>query len=162
GGVDVLRIAASTLPPGDLYRPFTVLTFALNERIAPANAAAYHAVNIVLHAMVTLLVFWLMRRLVDSLQIAIVAAALFALHPIHTEAVTSLVGRAELLATLFGLTAVLTAERSDAARNTVSRRCLQATSLAAFSLALFSKESALALVVLVPLFRVACRRQRLV
>src|SRR5262249_27901551 len=85
GGFDVWRIFASTLPPGDLYRPFTVLTFALNELIAPGNAAAYHAVNIVLHAAVTVLVFWLTRRLVDSVQIATVAAVLFAVHPIHTE-----------------------------------------------------------------------------
>jgi protein O-mannosyl-transferase len=160
GGVDPIRILGSTWFFA-IYRPFTVLTFAINEALAPGNAAAFHAVNVVLHAGVTVLVFLLALRLFASARIAVIAAALFAVHPIHTEAVTSIVGRAELLAALFGLAALWSAARSDSAPTRWTRRGLHTLSLVSFTLALFSKESALTLLVLIPLFRVACRRQPL-
>ena len=142
------------------YRPFTVWSFALNEAATPGNARAFHAVNIVLHATVTVLVFWLARRLVDTEAVALVAAILFAVHPIHTEAVTNIVGRAELLAALGGLIALLSAARLDTATSRRARIGLQVVSLTAFSLAQLSKESALSILVLIPLFRIACRRER--
>ena len=45
-GVDPMRILSSPLPPGDLYRPFTVLTFALNQRLTPGNPWPFHLVNV--------------------------------------------------------------------------------------------------------------------
>jgi protein O-mannosyl-transferase len=156
GGVDWVEIFATPLPPGDLYRPFTVLTFAINERLAPGNAAAYHALNVVLHAGVTVLVCLLALRLFGGERVAVLATALFAVHPIHTEAVTSLVGRAELLAALFGLLALLSVPplEMDRRRARVGR---QAASLVCFALAMLSKESALVVVPLIPLFRIASR-----
>jgi hypothetical protein len=55
-GVDPIGVLASPLSPGDLYRPLTVLTFALNEALAPGVAWPFHAVNVALHAAVTALV----------------------------------------------------------------------------------------------------------
>ena len=141
-GVDLTRILASPVPPGDLYRPLTVLTFAVNERLSPGRAASFHAVNLLLHAAVTLLVFAIAVRLFASARVAAIAAALFAVHPIHTEAVTNIVGRAELLAALFGLLALVCAADADAG-GPRQRRALQFASLASFSLAVLSKESAL-------------------
>lgn len=161
GGFDVVRIFASPLFPGDLYRPITVLTFALNEQLAPGNAAAYHAVNVVLHAAVTLLVWRLAGRLFGSTRVALTAAALFAVHPIHTEAVTGLVGRAELLAALFGLGSMLCLVRTDAAGRRLPRISGYSFSLLLFLLALFSKESAVVYALLVPWCRIACRREAL-
>jgi tetratricopeptide (TPR) repeat protein len=157
GGIDPIRILASPLYPGDLYRPFTALTFAVNERLTPGAAAPFHAVNIVLHAAVTALVFQLGLRLFASARIGTVAAALFAVHPIHTEAVTSLVGRTELLAALFGLLALLSAAQLDRATSRRARAAMEAASLTCFSLAVLSKESGLTVLVLIPLFRMACR-----
>jgi hypothetical protein len=161
GGLDIIRILASPLPPGDLYRPFTVLTFALNEALTPAQAAPFHAVNILLHATVTLLVFWLAVQIFHSGRIAMIAATLFALHPLHTEAVTGLVGRAEVLAALFGLAALLSGSRADTSTSASRRTALQAISLVCFSLAIMSKESALTLLPLMPLLRVLQRAEPL-
>ena len=161
GGIDPVLLLACPLYPGDLYRPFTVLTFAVNERLAPGVAWPFHAVNIALHALVTILVFILGTRLFASWRIGVVAGALFAVHPIHTEAVTSVVGRAEVLAALFGLVAMLSAAEIERTSGRVSRTAVQVLSLTSFALALLSKESALTLLVLIPLFRVVRRGEAL-
>jgi hypothetical protein len=157
GGIDFIQILSSPLYPGDLFRPFTVLTFAINEWLTPGSPAPLHAMNVMLHAAVAVLVYLLARRLLNSGRAAFVSAALFAVHPIHTEAVTGLVGRAEILAALFGLGALLSAARAAAAATRPSRTALQMLSLALFCLALLSKESAATILPLIILFRIVMR-----
>jgi len=160
-GIDPTEIFATPMPLlAYLYRPLTVLSFAVNEALTPGNAAAFHAVNVLLHAGVTILVFWLAARLFDE-RIAVIAAALFAIHPIHTEAVTSIVGRAELLAALFGLFAVLSVGPMDTTTNPWFRRAWHALSVLCFSLAVFSKESAVTVLPLVMWYRVTRREDPL-
>lgn len=126
--------------PGGLYRPLTMLTYAANASLG-SEVSGYHLVNVVLHALVSLAVFFLVRRLVDSLVAATVTAQLFAVHPIHTEAVTGIVGRAELLAALGVLVSLLACARARAAMG--KRRQLWSTlSLIAFAAAMLAKESA--------------------
>jgi tetratricopeptide (TPR) repeat protein len=86
-----------------LYRPLTVLTYAMDYHFWQLNPKGYHVVNVVLHTTATLLLFLLALGFLGSSTGAFVAAAIFAVHPVHTEAVTSIVGRAELLAALFFL-----------------------------------------------------------
>ena len=161
GGVDPVKIFATPLPPmNNLYRPFTVLTYALNEWLAPGYAPLFHAMNILLHAGVTLLVFYMGTQLFHSERVALIAAALFAVHPIHTEAVTNVVGRAELLVAFFGLIAIWTATRIDQATR-LSRWVFQAISVTSYAAALLSKESAVALLPLILLFRIVCRKEPL-
>jgi Tfp pilus assembly protein PilF len=156
-GIDLTAVLATPMPMlAYLYRPFTVFTFAVNEALAPGSAAAFHAVNLLLHAGVTVLVFFLAMRLFDA-RIALTAGVLFAIHPLHTEAVTSIVGRAELLGALFGLLAILAAGAIDAATHRASRRAWHAFSVLCFTVALFSKESAATIVPLVLLYRVTRR-----
>lgn len=88
------------------YRPITVLTFRLNYLVHELDPLGYHLVNILLHAAVTLMYHSLCSSLL-SRPGAAVAALLFAVHPVHTEAVSGVVGRAELLASLFFLSALL-------------------------------------------------------
>lgn len=125
----------------NVFRPATFATFALNWKLGGANAVGYHVFNLLLHAMVTLLLYLLLRTLMVSVPraptIAFVAALLFAVHPIHTEAVASITGRSELLAAGFLLAAWLL--------HLHDRPILV---LVCFVLALLSKESA---VVFVPL-----------
>ena len=161
GGVDVVQTLATPLFPGDLYRPLTILSFAINEALSPGAAAPFHAVNLFVHAGTTLLVFFLALRLFDDVVVATLAGALFAAHPIHTEAVTGIVGRAELFAAFFGLLALLAAAVADAARRRVGRVTWQVASTVAFALALLSKESALTVLPLIALFRIACRGELL-
>ena len=128
-------------PAGALYRPLTMLTYAANASVSRAPFG-YHLVNVTLHMMVSLAVLFLALRVLPSVLAATAAAALFAVHPIHTEAVTSIVGRAELLAAL-GVLGMLLAFAH--ARDTVGwqRRSLWALSLAAFACGMLAKESAI-------------------
>uniref|UniRef100_A0A8C6KXY5 Protein O-mannosyl-transferase TMTC3 n=1 Tax=Nothobranchius furzeri TaxID=105023 RepID=A0A8C6KXY5_NOTFU len=69
------------------YRPLTVLTFRLNYLVSELSAASYHLLNIVLHGVVCVLFLRVCRLFLDKTS-SLVAALLFAVHPIHTEAFT--------------------------------------------------------------------------
>lgn len=121
-----------------LYRPLSMFTFALNYAVHAYRPAGYHLVNLALHAAVCFLVWHLARRLVGEPAVAAWAAVLFAVHPIHVEAVANVVGRAELLATLFLLGGLLVLLPRSGAPG--AWRALLAAPL--FFLALLSKETA--------------------
>ncbi|XP_018107867.1 protein O-mannosyl-transferase TMTC3 isoform X2 [Xenopus laevis] len=100
------------------YRPLTVLTFRLNYLFSELNAVSYHFLNVVLHAVVCV-VFLKVCRLYMDTKISLLAALLFAVHPIHTEAVTGVVGRAELLSSIFLLAAFLSYTKSKGPDNSI-------------------------------------------
>ncbi|XP_034418033.1 protein O-mannosyl-transferase TMTC4 [Cyclopterus lumpus] len=97
------------------YRPLTVLTFRLNYLLAGGlHPVGFHVLNIVLHAVISALmidVFAILigglsydekgRRLNHAPKTSLLAALLFAAHPVHTESVAGVVGRADLLCALF-------------------------------------------------------------
>uniref|UniRef100_A0AAR5NY72 dolichyl-phosphate-mannose--protein mannosyltransferase n=3 Tax=Dendroctonus ponderosae TaxID=77166 RepID=A0AAR5NY72_DENPD len=99
------------------YRPLTVLSYRLNVFFSGGrlDAFQFHTVNVVLHGILSLMALPLFECLLKrkkprkTLHIlddpAFTGALLFASHPVHTEAVASLVGRADLLAAIlfFGL-----------------------------------------------------------
>src|SRR5436309_5983040 len=80
------------------YRPVTYVSFSLSYLAHGMSPFGFHLLNIVLHGAVTIVLYLLFRDLLGASIIPLVAAWIFAVHPIHTEAVTSAVGRAELLA----------------------------------------------------------------
>ncbi|MBK8915774.1 MAG: tetratricopeptide repeat protein [Phycisphaerales bacterium] len=90
-----------------LYRPLTLLTFAVQYAIHGVNPAAFHAINVALHALCSALVWLLARRLLRDPVAPLVAALLFAVHPVHAEAVANVVGRAEVLTALWLLLGLL-------------------------------------------------------
>ena len=89
-----------------LYRPVTLSSFALEWRLWNGHPAGFHLVNVVVHVAVSLLVFLLILEVSATLP-ALVGAALFAAHPVHSEAVANVVGRAELYSALFVVGACL-------------------------------------------------------
>ena len=119
----------------NVFRPFTFATLALNWALGAAHPLGYHLFNILLHAGVTLLLYLLLQALLGpsprAKAAALAAAFLFAVHPIHTEAVASVAGRPELLAAGFLLAAWL-----------LHLRDREIPALLCFALALLSKESA--------------------
>ncbi len=114
---------------GGLYRPLTIATYALDVR--SGSVAWFHAVNLLWHAGASVAVAALARRL-DGDRAAYVAGILFAVHPVHVEAVANIVGRAELMAALFAILSVYAALVQDAV----------GWSLAALVCGLLSKENA--------------------
>src|SRR5436190_17437596 len=75
------------LPDTALYRPFTVATFALESTLFGERLWPRHVVNVLLHASTAALVFTALRRWFASQPAALCAAVVFALHPVHVEAV---------------------------------------------------------------------------
>ncbi len=91
---------------GGVYRPLTTLTYLINYAILGNRDQpfGYHLVNFLLHSCNTLLVFAIATRFIRRFWPCVAIAALWAVHPVQTEAVTNIVGRADLLAAagLFG------------------------------------------------------------
>ncbi|XP_070556882.1 protein O-mannosyl-transferase TMTC2-like [Ptychodera flava] len=85
------------------YRPLCVLTFRWNYLLGELNPYGYHLTNILLHAVVVATFTSLSQFLLKSQLLGIVSGLVFASHPIHTEAVAGIVGRAEIGAALFFL-----------------------------------------------------------
>lgn len=142
------EILRSTWWHDAVYRPLAALTLALDWTVSGGQPWLFHGVNVVLHAVATALVFVLVRGMLGTAG-GVVAGALFAVHPVHVEAVANVVGRAELLAGVFAIGAVLL-YRADgilaAAGATGWRRGASALGmLGCLVLALASKETAFVL-----------------
>jgi len=80
---------------GDGYRPLTILAFRLEWALGGGSPMPFHAVNIALHVAGAVAVFWL-GCAVLPLAAAWIAAALYAVHPVHVEAIANVVGQSEL------------------------------------------------------------------
>jgi hypothetical protein len=81
-----------------IYRPLTIFTFSLEYPIWKVWAPGFRITNLLLHALNGWLVFLLVRGLVRSSAAGLAAAVVYVIHPMQTEAVVSIVGRSELLA----------------------------------------------------------------
>jgi protein O-mannosyl-transferase len=135
-----IELLGYVYPAGALYRPLTMLTYAANASVS-GDPFGYHVVNLALHMLVSLAVCFLALRVLPSPLAAFAAAVLFAVHPIHTEAVSGIVGRAELLAALGVLGMLLAFARAlDSAG--WRHGLWSALSLAAFAGGVLAKESA--------------------
>lgn len=134
--------------PSREHRPLTTWTFALDYAAHGLAPLGYHLGNVVAHAAVTALVVPVALAVGTPLPAAGLGALLFAVHPIHTEAVASVVGRAELLAAALGLVTLLLARRLD---GTPRPAAVVAATAATYALAIASKEHVAALVAVVPL-----------
>ncbi|XP_026480649.1 transmembrane and TPR repeat-containing protein 4-like [Ctenocephalides felis] len=95
------------------YRPLTVFTFRLNNYFSGSlNSTHMKITNFILYLVVCLLVYYVYKLIADVNSIPFISAILFASHPIHTEAVSSIVGRAELLSSFFCCIAFILYNRS--------------------------------------------------
>lgn len=136
---------------GGRYRPLSIVTFAIEYEIWGANPHPGHAVNVFLYALTCVLLFWLFRKYIspNNNDIAFIAALLFTIHPIHTEAVANLKGRDEILAglfivtTLYGAMAFIVEQKNKALWIVLA--------LFSFILSLLAKENALTLLGILPL-----------
>jgi tetratricopeptide (TPR) repeat protein len=90
-------------------RPLANLSLAINYAIGGSNPAGYHLFNLLVHVLAALTLFGVLRRMLAprwataALPLAFAAALLWAVHPLQTEAVTTIVERTELLVSLFYL-----------------------------------------------------------
>uniref|UniRef100_A0A8C1BG75 dolichyl-phosphate-mannose--protein mannosyltransferase n=1 Tax=Cyprinus carpio carpio TaxID=630221 RepID=A0A8C1BG75_CYPCA len=90
------------------YRPLCILTFKLNILLGGMTPFYFHLVNMFLHCMVTALLMHTCEQCVfEDSNFSFLTALLFSVHPIHTEAVSGIVGRADVLASMLFLLAFL-------------------------------------------------------
>ena len=134
-----------------LYRPVTIYSYALTYSLVSKpllppewEAFPHHLLNLLLNAWAAYLVLWMMLDLGVRPAGALLAAALFGVHALHSEVVAGIVGRAELFAFCFGL-AGLWAWRKGA-----WRKAWLTLAGVLFFLALCSKENAAAWLGLLP------------
>jgi tetratricopeptide (TPR) repeat protein len=112
-------------PQSLLYRPLTMASFGIDyaasrwgetgpppARLADRAALPFHLQNLAWHVAASATLFFLVLSLFTSPWLAFATAALFSVHPVHTEAMNGIVGRAELMSAAFGLAALLAARRS--------------------------------------------------
>lgn len=136
------------------YRPLTSLSFAANYAVGGLDPRGYHAVNDALHVAAAVLVFLLLASATASRPAALIAAVLFLVHPLQTEAVTYVAGRSDPLHLVFVLAALgafWIAERRGVGWNGWPRPL----SLVLFVAALASHERAIVLPFLLAVFAAA-------
>ena len=133
--------------PGYYYRPLFSLWLLVVHAVGGLSPWIWHLSSAVLHAIATLLVFELCLKMLDSPAAAGFSAALFAVYPIHNESVCWISASDEILYTVFVLASLLLFIRS--LRKSVDVGFPISLSAVAWAAALFSKETAIAVL---PLF----------
>jgi protein O-mannosyl-transferase len=127
---------------GDGYRPLVTALFTLQWTAGGGAPWVFHLVNIVLAVLAALAVYWCARSMLSTLP-ACVAAALFAVHPVHVEVTGNVVGQSELLVAIFLCLAIGIYVRARQ-RGALRRREVVAV-LGLYVLGLLSKEHAIVL-----------------
>ena len=132
-----------------IYRPMRSLSFAVDYALWGKNPAGYHFFNLMVHLFNVVLLYWLVLQLIPGrLPLALIAALLFACHPVNTEAVIWIKNRSELLCLFFSLASFLFFRRAVACPRNYSTAICLAGSLCCFGCGLLSKETAMVLPVL--------------
>lgn len=130
-------------------RPMWILSALVDVKLWGLSPAGHHLTNVLIHAVNSLLVFGLGAAF-GGPALAVCAGLLFAVHPVHAEAVAVVGFRADLLAAMFFLAALLsyklwTRREGTGAREIVLRAALLGASVAAYGAGLLSKEMAITL-----------------
>jgi len=89
------------------WHPLTVLSHMADCQFFGLKPWGHHLTSVLLHAVNTVLVFLLLRRLTGALWRSVLVAALFGLHPIHVESVAWVAERKDVLSCFFGLLSLL-------------------------------------------------------
>ncbi len=126
------------------YHPLVLLSYAIEYRLFELNPLPYHVTNLLLHLANSVLLFLLLFQLTKSKASAIIAAFLFAIHPLHVESVAWVTERKDVLYTFFFLLSLLSYQRFTQNR----KGSYYAVALGLFVLSCLSKGQA----VVLPLF----------
>jgi len=119
-----------------LYRPLTMFSFLSEHSIDGLNPFIFHLDNVLLHLLCSILVYLLLYAIIKDVKGPLFAALIFAAHPVHTEAVAWVSGRAELLSAFFSLASSLVFIKRPSGYRNVLLSCFL------FLFAVLSKESA--------------------
>ncbi|NQU74525.1 MAG: tetratricopeptide repeat protein [Candidatus Omnitrophica bacterium] len=138
------------------YRPIQTLTYMLDYSLWKLNVQGYHFTNILLHALAALSLYWLITILFNNRFLSLFTSLMFVIHPVHTEAVAYISGRADSLALLFMLLCFIFY---------IKQQCKNATSgyyilmVLSYTLALLSRENSLILPALLMLYHYSFKKR---
>lgn len=88
------------------WHPLTWISHMLDVELFGSKPAGHHAMNVLLHAVNSVLCLWILARATGRFGASVVVAAVFAVHPLHVESVAWIVERKDLLATAFGFVSI--------------------------------------------------------
>ena len=143
----------------NFWRPLVLTVFAVEWKMFGLFPGGYHVVNTLLHGFDAILVFYLLRLLFGRTTIAFLAALVFAVHPLNTEAITYISGIADPLAGFFMLLGTIWYIKSE--ENEDKKRTYIFGTVACFLLALLSKESAIVMPGFLLLADIFSKREKL-
>ncbi|MFH1790929.1 MAG: tetratricopeptide repeat protein [Candidatus Omnitrophota bacterium] len=135
------------------YRPIQSLSYFFDRFVWGAEPQGYHVTNVILHVLASWACFWLLYVLFGDILLAAVPALLFAVHPVHTEAVAYISGRADPIAAIFMLSSLSLYILWTGRRN----NAIYALSLALALVSLLSRENAIILPFLIMLYHYVFR-----
>lgn len=142
----------SGAPP--YYRPLFNVSLAIDYFFWQENPFGYHLTNVLLHGLVSILVYLLACSILQSRLSGLFAGLIFSIHPTHSEAVAYVAARNELLCALFMTSAFL----AYLWYRRAGRGLFLVLSLSLFFLSLLSKEMSVALPVLLFLYELGVRK----
>ncbi|MGB2651665.1 MAG: tetratricopeptide repeat protein, partial [Candidatus Omnitrophota bacterium] len=137
----------------NFYRPVQEISDMIDYFLWGEYPLGYHLTNVLVQAMVAVMVFIFLLYLSENLMISGIAALFWAVHPVHTEAIAYIAGRADPLYGLFMLLSlvcfIIFAQRSRSGTKTM---VIYGLSIAFFVLSLLSKEIIIAMPILIFLY----------
>lgn len=112
----------ATEAKSDYYRPLQIASYSVDYRLGGGSPAVFHLTNVLMHVGTSLLVYLLGRLIFCNAFVAFGGALLFAVHPIHTEAVSWIASRGDVMVAAFACAAfgafVLALRQPDRVRST--------------------------------------------
>lgn len=121
------------------YRPLQIFTYQLDYWFWKLNVKGYHLTNTILHIGTALAMYWLLNIIFEIRALSFFTVFLFIVHPIHTEAVTYIAGRADPLVGCFMLLSIILCLKTTSFSNLFHYCGIGVT----YALALLAKEYAL-------------------
>ena len=89
------------------WHPLTWLSLMLDQQLFGLKPGGYHLVNLIIHIINTILLFWILRYATGAVWPSALVGALFAIHPLHVETVAWVADRKDLLSAMFGFSTIL-------------------------------------------------------
>ena len=131
---------------GTLYRPISLVMFAIEWAISPDNPHFHHLINILMYGLLSALLFLLLFHMIKSEFWALLIAILFVAHPVHVEVVANIKSRDEIMATLFAIASLICWWRYLERK----KMGMLIAGVLLYALAMFSKESTITLLAIFP------------
>lgn len=148
------RLGSVAREAGAFYRPVQTFTYLVDYSIGRLNVIGYHIVNMIWHILAALSLFGLLQALFKNHKLSLLTSLLFVVHPIHTEAVSYVSGRADSLVAFFMVLSFLLYLKHRERQ----RMFVLIGMVVGYVLALLSKELSLILLPLILFYHYAFKR----